>query len=476
MSIFLLERKMFMSDKKRETILKILSIMAMFLSVYPLVCIVQISLFKEHKEFLNGLFYLVVILSTFIAVSLIMRKNYTRRNIILAYVFLIIPIIASFLYFVPRGILSTIFGVFITAMLCFFTIRVYFKEYDYILSGSKINIGIVMCLLALVFSTYFKELRYLKNQFYVFTFIYAFFILIIKNQSNLDIIFSKRFDKASGIPEKMRSYNIKNIIVFFLLIVGVYYFRDVLIAGLYGLLNLLKFVLGMLAKLLSTIMDKQQEPIILEESEVPSIDYFNIEGNGGNPIINMICNVIAFLALAYIIYKIVTVLIIKTLIPFLKDTFKRLYAKIISLFEKTECKEEKTHYYTDRIERVLPSGNSKKSRATKETLNISRALKRVDKIENPKEKVKYLYGLILKYMSVKGMEIKKSYSTGEIYKRAKDINQLDEPFREITSVYDSVKYGEKMPNVDQVDSAKDNTIKSIEIISSEKKQLKIEHK
>lgn len=457
-----------MSNKKIETILKIMAIIAMFLSVFPLVSIVRISSFNEHKEFLDGLFYLAVILSTFIAVSLIMHKNNARIRIILSYAFLIIPIIASCIYFVPRGILSTIFGAFITAILCFFTIRVYFKEYDYIIIGYKFTIAIVMIILALILSSYLEEIRYLKTQFYVFTFIYIFFILVIKNQSNLDFIFSKRFDKASGIPDKMRSYNIQYIIVFFLLIVGAYYFRDVIIAGLQGLLNLLRFVLTMLAKLLSTLLDTQQEPIILEESEVPSIDYFNIEGNGGNPIITMICNVIAFLALAYIIYKIVTVLIIHTLIPLLKDTFKRLYAKIISLFETTEFTEEKTHYYTDKIERILPSGNSKKSKEAKEALHINKALKRVDKIENPKEKVKHLYGLILKYMRAKGMDIKKSYSTGEIYKRAKEIDQLDEPFREITSVYDKVKYGEKMPNVDQVDSAKDNTIKSIEILSKTK--------
>ncbi len=461
-----------MNEKKRETLLKIMSIIAMFLSVYPLTNIVRISLFKENKEFWDGLFYLVVIFSTFIAVSLIMHENYTRKDIILAHGFLIIPIIVSIIYFFSYGILSTIFGAFITAILCFLTIRVYFKEYTYLISGSKIYVGIVMLLLALVFSTYFEEHKHLKNQFYIFTFIYAFFLLVIRNQSNLDSIFSKRFDKASGIPEKMRSYNTKKIIVFFLLIVGVYYFRDALIAGLQGLVSLLRSVLSVLWNFFSTIMEKFQQFVSIEEMDLPSspeIDYFNNEGNGGNPIIDTVCNIIAILLVAFTVYKIVTVLTIHVLIPFLKNTFKRLVEKIINLFEKTECKEEKTHYYTDRIERVLPSDISKMSKKPKDIPNISRALKQVEKIENPKEKVKYLYGLILKYMSAKGVDIKKSYSTGEIYKKAKEIDQLDEPFWEITSLYDRVKYGDKMPKVSQVDNTKENTIKSIEIINKIKR-------
>lgn len=470
MFIFLLGRKMFMNEKKRETLLKIMSIMAMFLSIYPLTSIVRISLFKENKEFLDCFFYLVVISSTFIAVSLIMHENYTRKGIILAHGFLIIPIIASIIYFFSYGTLSIVFGAFITAILCFFTIRVYFKEYNYLISGSKLYVGIVMILLALIFSTYFEELKYLKNQFYIFTFIFAFFILVIRNQSNLDSIFSKRFDKASGIPEKMRSYNIKKIIVFFLLIVGVFYFRDVLIAGLQGLVGLLELVFRILWSFFSTLMEKLRQLVSVEEVDLPSspdIDYINNEangGNGGNPILDTVCNIIAILLVAFTVYKIATVLTINVLIPFFKKTFKRLLEKIITLFEKTEYKEEKTHYYTDRIERVLPSDFSKKSKKPKKTPNISKALKQAEKIENPKEKVKYLYSFILKYMSAKGVDIKKSYSTGEIYKKAKEIDQLDEPFGEITSVYDRVKYGDKIPKVSQVDDTKSNTIKSIEII------------
>lgn len=457
-----------MTDKKRENLLKIMSIIAIFLCVYPLTSVVRISLFKESKELLDGFFYLVVSLSTFIAVSLIMHKNQTRKDIVLAYGYLIIPIIASIIYFFSFGILSTIFGAFITAILCLFTIRVYFKEYNYLISGAKLYVGIVMLLLALAFSTYFEELKYLKNQFYIFTFIYAFSLLVIRNQSNLDSIFSKRFDKASGIPEKMRSYNIKKIIVFFLLIVGFFYFRDVLIAGLQGLLGLLGFILRILWSFFGTIMEKLREFLIVEETDLPSspdMGYPIDGGNGGNPIVNMVCNIIAILLIAFTVYKIATVLIINVLIPFLKNTYKRLLEKIINFFEKTEHKEEKTHYYTDRIERVIPSAISKKSAKPKEIPKISRALKQMEKIENPKEKVKYLYGFILKCMSAKGVDIKKSYTTEEIYKKAKEINQLDAPLREITSLYDRVKYGDKMPKDSQVDDAKSNTIKSIEIIN-----------
>lgn len=455
-----------MNEKKRETILKIMAITAIFLCVYPLTSLVRISLFKEGREFLDGLFYLAVIFSTFIAVSLIMRKSYTKKNKVLSYLFLVIPIIASLKYFSFYGILSIIFGTFIAAILCFYTIRVYFNEYDYLMSGFKFYVGIVMLLFALIFSTYIEDLKYLKNLFYIFTFLYAFIVLVIKNQSNLDSIFSKRFDKASGIPVKMRSHNINKIIVFFLLIMVVFCFRGVLIAGLQGLASLLGLILNALWNFINFIIDKLQDIVYVEDpdlSGLPDMDYDD-EGNGANSIITAIFNIIGYLFLAFIIYKVFNELIINRFIPFLKNTYKYLIEKIINFLEKKECKVEKTYYYTDSIERVLPSDILRKSKETKETPNINKALKQINKIENPKEKVRYLYGLILKFMSAKGVAIKKSYSTGEIYKKAEEIDQLGKPFSEITKVYDRVKYGDKMPNDSEVDNAKDNTLKSIEII------------
>ncbi|MDQ2084931.1 hypothetical protein RBH29_00575 [Herbivorax sp. ANBcel31] len=226
------------------------------------------------------------------------------------------------------------------------TIRAYFKEYNYLISGVKIYVATVMILLALIFSSYFEELKYLRNQFYIFTFTYAFFVMIIQNQINLDNIFSKRFDKASGLPEK-----------------------------------------------------------------------------------------------------------------------------IINLFEKTECREEKNSYYTDSIERVMPLGISKKSKNKESIPSMNKALRQAEKIKNPKEKVKYLYGFILKNMSIKGINIEKSYSTGEIYKKAEKINQLDRPFRKVTSMYDRVKYGEKIPYSSQVDDTKNNVVESIKIIKRQSRLL-----
>ncbi|HHX18654.1 MAG TPA: hypothetical protein GX727_07325 [Clostridium sp.] len=460
-----------MNEKKREAILKIMSITAMFLCVYPITSIVRIFFFKEGRGFLDGLFYLAAIYGTFAAVTYIMRKDCTKKNAILAHLFLVIPILTSLVYFFYYGISSMIFGTFITAILCFLAIRSYFKKYHYLIDGVKIYVGIVMILLALTFSLYFEEFKYLKNQFYIFTFIYAFFVLIIKNQSNLDGIFSKRFDKASGIPKRMRSYNIRKILVFFLLIVVIYYFRDGLIVTLRTLGNLLTSVLKSLWNFIKIIMEKLYWLFDTEEinnSNSPEMGYGIIEGGGQNSILNTVFNVIFFLALAFAVYKISTLLIINEFIPFLKNAFKCIFQKIINLFQKVEYKEEKTYYYTDSIERVLPSDISKKSKEKKKMPDINKALRQVEKIQNPKEKIKHLYGFVLKYMYIKGMDIKKSYSTGEIYKKVREIEQLDKPFSEITSVYDRVKYGDKMPEINQVDETKSNTVKSINIIKKTK--------
>lgn len=455
-----------MMEKKREAILKIMSITAMFLCIYPITGIVKLSLFKESLGFFDAFFYLAAVYGTFAAVTFIMRKKYIKRNVVLAHLFLIIPILASLTHFYYYGTLFMIFGAFITAILCFFTIRLYFKEYNYLINGVKIYAGIVMILLALTFSIYFDGLKHLKNLFYVFTFIYAFFLLILKNQSNLDGIFSKRFDKASGIPLKMRSYNIRKTVVFFLLILACYCFRDLLAAILRNVGNLLASAVKGIWNFYKIIMEKIYGLFDSGEMYYPNLPEMvngKSEGAGKNSIVDTVFNVLAFLLVAFIVYKIIA-LFINEFIPFLKNVFKFVYQKIINLFEKNECKEEKTYYYTDSIERVLPYGISKTKKEGRKILNINRLLKGVDKIENPKEKIKYLYGFILKYMSIKGMDIKESYTTGEIYKRAVEIPQLDRPFREITPVYDSVKYGDKMPDSGQMDKVKYNTVESIKII------------
>jgi hypothetical protein len=456
-----------MNEKKREVLLKIMSITAMFLCVYPITSIVGIFLFKENQQFMNGFFYLAAIYGTFTAVTFIMFKNNTKKNAIFAHLFLVIPILASLIYFYNYGILSMIFGAFITAILCFFAIRVYFNKYHYLINGVKIYAGIIMILLALTLSIYFKELNHLKNQFYIFAFVYALFLFIIKNQSNLDGIFSKRFDKASGMPARMRSYNIRKTIVLFLLILFCFYFRDILIVTLRRVGNILASVLGTLWSFYKMIMEKIYGIFDTGEMYSPNLpegSYGINNGGSQSLILDKVFNVLGFLLIAFLLYKIITVLIINEFIPFLKDFFKNLFQKIINLFEKTEYKEEKTYYYTDSIERVLPSDISKKGKEKKKILNINKILKQVEKIADPKEKVKYLYGIILKYMNVKGMDIKKSYTTGEIYKRAEKIHQLNKPFMEITSAYDKVKYGDKVPKAKEVDEVRYNIIESIEII------------
>ncbi|AUG58461.1 hypothetical protein [Acetivibrio saccincola] len=457
-----------MDIKIRETILKIISITAMFLCVYPITSIMRFFLFKKTGGLLDAFFYLAVIYGTFAAVNFIMRKNNTKKNAILAHLFLVIPILVSLMYYFHYGAFHMIFGTFTALILCFFTVRAYFKKYHYLVSGVKIYIGIVMVLLALTFSTYLNDVKHLKTQFYIITFIYTLFLLIIKNQSNLDGIFSKRFDKASGIPAKMRSYNVRKTVVFFLMVLVFYCFRDVLVMGLRGLGNILALIIKTLWGFLSKIMVKIHNLFDTGEMHFPGPseeDYGIIEGSGKNIFVDTIFNIALFLILTFIIYKIITVFIIGELIPFLKNFLKSIYQKLINLFDKTEYREEKTSYYTDSIERVLPSDVSKKSKEKKKILSINKMLKDLEKIQDPKEKIKYLYGFILRYMSFKGMDIKKSYTTGEIYKRAEKIPRLNRPFGEITSVYESVKYGGKMPEETQVDEVRYSTIESVKIIN-----------
>ena len=96
--------------------------------------------------------------------------------------------------------------------------------------------------------------------------------------------------------------------------------------------------------------------------------YGIINGSSQNLFLDTIFNVLAFLIITFLLYKIITVFIINEFIPFLKNFFKSLFQKLINLFDKTEYKEEKTYYYTDSIERVLPSDISKKGKEKKKIL------------------------------------------------------------------------------------------------------------
>ncbi|TYQ14561.1 UNVERIFIED_CONTAM: hypothetical protein Cloal_0907 [Acetivibrio alkalicellulosi] len=68
------------------------------------------------------------------------------------------------------------------------------------------------------------------------------------------------------------------------------------------------------------------------------------------------------------------------------------------------------------------------------------------------------------YKSEQWVHLGKSDSAREICKKAEIIDQLDKPFREITSVYERVKYGDEVPDINQLDDTKNKTVESIKII------------
>lgn len=428
-----------MNEETRITILKILSYLSLLMGFYPIIKVIKVSLLGKSPVFSEILFYIIIILLIHFSVRLIMRKISDEWNLMLAHSVLIIPAAVTAILYYRHGISVMLFEIFITAVLGFIIVRAYFKEYSRSVKGIKVYVAVFSMVPAFAVSTFSEPCMYLKKSFFVISYIYLLLVLIIRNQSNIDDVFNKRFDKSSGLPVKIREYNTYNIMAIFTFLLLFFNAKDAVIF----ILELVGMVLTSLISLFFVAISFFMMDIDIDEYYMRNQVSDILANTQDNIFIDIIIAALAALA----VYKLLPA------IASLSVNLIRMFIKYI--FHVKEEKTPELQYYTDTVEIVVPSKLKGKEKPERKKINIKSALKLAEKIKNPQEKIKYLYSVILMSMCLKGIEIKKFDTTGEICKKADETGEFGHQLRKVTRIYDKVKYGEQLPDQEEISDTVD---------------------
>ncbi|NLD48609.1 MAG: hypothetical protein GX660_15715 [Clostridiaceae bacterium] len=418
-----------MNEKIRITILKILSYISLLLGFYPIFKIIKVSLLGKSPVFSEVLFYIVITVFIHFSVRLIMRKINDEWNLLLAHFVLILPAAVTAICYYRQGMAVMLFETFVSAIFGFIIVRAYFKEYYKSVESIKVYIAVFVMIPAFTVSTFFEPCMYLKKSFFIIAYIYLFLVLIIRNQSNIDNVFNKRFDKSSGLPVKIREYNTYNVMAIFAFLLLFFNAKNVVVF-IFKLIGLaLTYVISLILVITSFFMFREGTGEFEMNTQVSDI----LANSQDSIIIDIIIAALAALAA----YK---------LIPAIAALLSNLFKLLIKyIFHVQEEKAPELEYYTDTVEIVVPSRNKGKEERGRRKISIKSALKLAEQIKNPQEKMKYLYGIILKSMSLKGITVEKFDTTGEICKKTDATGEFGHQFRKITIIYDKVKYGEQLP-------------------------------
>jgi hypothetical protein len=108
----------------------------------------------------------------------------------------------------------------------------------------------------------------------------------------------------------------------------------------------------------------------------------------------------------------------------------------------------------------------------KENDNLKHKKKRTkkdfNKIDDPVERVRLIYKILIEKIQNKRVNIKTSDTTGEIYLKSMQIEGIQSSFKELTDIYDTVRYKDEVPSKDEINKAEKNYDLVCDIIKSTK--------
>lgn len=319
-------------------------------------------------------------------------------------------------------------------------------NYESIMKTDKTILGAIIFALYLIIIGRFPDMALLKSQILIIGSVFILCSMLLLNQANLDFVFISMDRGMSFLPEHIRRNNSIGVLVFFVMILVLVNIRDVFRVALE--------IAGSLARLIISAILWLAMLFRQEESSPPA------GGNGqrgqlelppegpGNPFLEMVLNIIFVLIMTYVIYRAAPVVW-----RGMKDLFFRLKEAILRYLggpspERNDVGELDFH---DRIEVMRTRGALRKKDGGKEGLN--RLKRELRKIVDPVERVRRFYGIAILRLQKTGMAVGSSDTTGEILGRSstmKETNEIYPTLKELTDRYDSVRYGDRVPESEEV--------------------------
>ncbi|NSW89498.1 MAG: hypothetical protein HPY74_02250 [Firmicutes bacterium] len=445
------------------------SLAAKFSFLYPVIFLPRAALFKDTGGIAGFLIGLVILFSGYIITGLIVKNKQDFSRMLLSYLLSIIP--AAVLAFVhinqfPHGVLRAFFEGMAASLLYFTGARTRVLAFDLILSRKVIITGVIIFLVSIIFVNYYKELAYLKNLIYYLGYVFTALTLLIKNQQNLDRVFIKKHIELSTVPKDIRKYNSIIVMVVFLVILALFNIKTLIdfITVVLGnmpkyLLRIIFFILYLLSKLLP-----ESEGGMEQDQGGPHLPA--LPDGESNSIVGLILTIV--FGSLFVVVAVFLLSKFPKLLRAFGEKIKKLFMQIAVIFKKLfKFQKEymdKEEDYVDEVEIIRPD-NPRKGFG-KQNRIFQKISRKLGRNLTPAEKVRNMYAGILQHLKAKGINLLKSDTTHEIYKKIPQTENLGEIMGYITKVYDKVRYGEKTPERIEFEYYEDKAKEAVDILRS----------
>lgn len=421
--------------------LKYLACLACFLSLFPLIALANGAFSKSYSSIdcLLQLFYVVIIGFIGYAFSFFFQNKRRKKPVPINLLFIltcIIPVGITYYLLHSRGIILSICMLIITLTAYILGGRIYYQGYGNMISNS-LFFAVIIINICSIFILWKANKPYSVEQFIgVFLCISALFGLT-NNQSNIDFLMQRRQHKFENLPQKIRFYNIKLMLVIFGIILFCFILRNWIVTGIYWILDALREIIRFIFYLINLIASLFQTESLDEEPVAEAAQQLL-------PVEKIENNSFDWLTLLFIVALIVLLFNKrKQILRFIINAAQKIIGLIKRLLNKSyEIKKPITdnEYYYDNEEFIKPDDilNQKKSKG--DLKQWRKSCKSFYKMNNSTEKFRIGFGLVISGLKLKGIKIDKSQTTNEILEMSRNTIQ-NESYSIATDGYNSIRYG-----------------------------------
>lgn len=424
--------------KKRNNIITFAYFILSFLFLYPVTIILTSFFFGESKFISNAVIIISCISLGYMAGYISHNFSFLKKITVLCLTFAAILLVQNYIHNTGLGYLLYQTGS--TLVFYIFGIRLFFTDTFF----STIRIGIILLLTALIISYYNKEFSYLKTAFFILTNLYMFLAVTVESQENLKNIFNQRGIQVSEIQKKFQKNNIKLIAIFFVLMILLFHIKSIVLVLLNTARSILYKIIWVIAMIIQLLYKEPQTVNEPKQNLKPPIP--DLDPSKGSNFWNIV-GIIVCLLLLYAAYRLIPSILRK-----MKETAFAVIEKL-KLFFNVQSKENMKNNdecidYVEikKLSNPIGNKNNKPKKRNKRKL--------LNQIKNPAEKIRLLYAIILEELN-KNMVIHESDTTGEICTKSLKAKIVSEDFKDITRLYDRVRYGEKLPQDHEVSAMED---------------------
>lgn len=457
-----------MREKLRTYALKTTALMGLFSVIYPAISIVRALIFKAPGGWSCLLPALAFTMAGFLMASVLVREKspvFMRlaSNPVIEFVFgdratsmflsglsvhmaVFIPVCISLLIFQKSGLPRLIFEAVPAVVFYMVGVRANYNDYDEILDRQKMYAGfIVLTAVAIICS--FKGIR---MNLIIYAYILTVASMIVANQSQIDRVFLYMNRHLAGVSKNIRKFNIISVF----LLVGItfvfLYFRDIVEFCLNVINGLIRSGAAFILKLLASL-NRSSSEIGYGQRPQALLPPQLAEEDGNNPYISMILNIIFIIVFALAAFKLLPVFI-KAVFKAVKNIIRNLWVYILNIMGKTNREEPETDEYNDEVEEIQRPDKALKRSRRMSHAKLKRTLRGLGRLSEPVEKVRYIYGIILDVLKALDTGIAKSDTPRDVCQKA-ELKGIQISY--ITDLYEKVRYGERIPDGDEVTKAEE---------------------